>query len=603
MILFLALSRVLPDDSVSYRAPVRARHLPTSVNAPAAWSSDEYQRGPVAALGLAKRMHTDGIVGDRQSLDLYAVSAVDGRPSWIRLPGFAPEMWDIVSGFAVSPDGEWIGWVRPLRSSVAVGGRVSGWSVMNTTSGRIRRLQDPNSASVLTGFVELKFSGDSRHLLTSYDTANGNRGPKSRGAQFVAWDVKDGTRTIIEQPGPSGAPNLGSAPSGVAWSRGRETFRADPVTGSRTSVTLPHLIHEASWGPDDTSFAYIGDPAGSQPTQLYAGRTIAEARRRPVNLRSPVGAEQILGWVDSTHVVIGHHNATAQVVDVESGGVRAVDMDAPGELASVPYLASGLWANPLITPVPPGTAADPRRPWWWASGAVLIVFAGALLVRRRRQDGVEAVPAEDVAQAMSQRADATASIDPVVVQPQHYSAYDGQTTAMRPLRRLGTAATGLIIVLLDFRIQGVDLIPDPIGWVMAALALCSLRPLHGSFYVAGVAAWLAVIPALPEWVGVEGSLITVLTDLALVVVEVATCTALMTVSPARGTTAYTIRWLSVALSATSALALLATSVEPSALILAVVIGLADLIVTAWFLLVLYRVAGEDPAYGVEMLPV
>ena len=66
-------------------------HLPTAVNAPGTWSSEEGVRGPVAALGLATRTRTDGVFDDKQSLAVFAVSAVDGSASWIHLPGFSLE--------------------------------------------------------------------------------------------------------------------------------------------------------------------------------------------------------------------------------------------------------------------------------------------------------------------------------------------------------------------------------------------------------------------------------------------------------------------------------------------------------------------------------
>ena len=50
--------------------------------------------------------------GERQSLEVFAVSAVDGHAAWIDLPGIAVEDSDVVGRFALSPDGRWIGWSR-----------------------------------------------------------------------------------------------------------------------------------------------------------------------------------------------------------------------------------------------------------------------------------------------------------------------------------------------------------------------------------------------------------------------------------------------------------------------------------------------------------
>ena len=359
-------------------------HLPVVVNAPGTWSSEEGVRGPVAALGLATRTRTDGVFDDKQSLSVFAVSAVDGNASWIHLPGFSLERWGFVGGFDVSPDGQWIGWVRPQQGARPGRVRVAGWAVMNTTTGQVRRLEDPDFPWVRGTMADLEFSGDSRYLLTSYETPDHRSVSRSHGHQLVAWDVGDGAPTVIEEPGHYWLPNLGSAPTGVVWARGREVFRADPVTGDRTSFTVPQHVVTASWGPDNTSFAYIGRPSvGSRaPWRLYAGRTVAQARGREVDLPSDVQAGELLGWRDATHVVVGHYRRTVHVVDIVTGDVEAVDMAGYGDQVNAPYLAGALWQQPLGTPVEPEGTTDPRRPWRWGGAAVLVAAVGALLVRR-----------------------------------------------------------------------------------------------------------------------------------------------------------------------------------------------------------------------------
>lgn len=366
--------------------PLQELHLPAVVNAPGTWSREEGVRGPVAALGLATRTRTEGVFDDQQSLAIFAVSAVDGSASWIRLPGFSLDRWGFVGGFDVSPDGQWIGWVRPEREARAGQQRVAGWSVMNTTTGEVRRLEDPDFPWVRGTMADLEFSGDSRYLLTSYETPDQPNVGRSRAHQLVAWDVEDGSPEVIEEPGHYWLPNLGSSPTDVVWARGHQVFRADPVTGDRTSVTLPQHVVTASWGPDNTSFAYVGRPSvGSRaPGRLYAGHTIAEARGHEVDLPSDVHAAQVLGWRDATHVVVGHYRSTVHVVDVVSGDVEAVDMAGHGDQVNAPYLAGALWQQRLLTPVEPEGTTDPRRPWRWGGAGVLLAGVGALLVRRRR---------------------------------------------------------------------------------------------------------------------------------------------------------------------------------------------------------------------------
>jgi hypothetical protein len=256
---------------------------------------------------------------------------------------------------------------------------------MNTTTGQVRRLQDPDFAWVRGTAAELEFSGDSRYLLTSYETPDHPSVSRSHGHQLVAWDVEDGAPSVIEGPGHYWLPNLGSAPTDVVWTRGRQVFRADPVTGDRASVTVPQNVVTASWGPDDTSFAYIGRPSiGSRaPWRLYAGRSIAQARGRELELPSEVQAAELLGWGDATHVVIGHYRRTVQVVDVVTGDVEEVDMAGYGDQVNAPHLAGTLWQQPLVTPVEPEGTTDPRRPWRWGGAAALVAAGGALLMRRR----------------------------------------------------------------------------------------------------------------------------------------------------------------------------------------------------------------------------
>jgi hypothetical protein len=417
--------------------------------------------------------------------------------------------------------------------------------------------------------AELAFSGDSRHLLTSYEAPDRPKASRSRAHQFVAWDVLDGTPTVIEEPGQKWLPNLGSAPTGVTWARGRQVFRVNPGDDDRTTVTLPQDVITASWGPDDASFAYIvrPSPKSSAPWRLYAGRTVAESLTHPVDLPSGVNVGQLLGWRDATHVVVGHYRSTVQVVDVVTGEVEAIDLAGYGDQVNAPQLAGALWAQPLITPVAPHGTTDPRRPWRWVSCAVLALFGGALMVLWRRR---------------SQRSE-----------PPRVHAYAADVPPPRSLRPLATVATGLLLVLIDFRIEGLDLLPDPVGWGMAAWSLSSLRTVHRGFYVAGVAAWLAVVPSLPEWFGGEGPLITISIALAFLVVQLAACTAIMVERPRREPSASAIRSLALGLSGALVVAIAAAYVEPSVAVVALAVGLADIVVLAWFLALLYGVAKDD----------
>ena len=266
------------DDSAEPR-------LPTVVNAPGTWSDDEGVRGPVAAVGIATRNHPRGVFGEIEGLDLFTVSAIDGRATWWHPPGDAlPPDWPVPAAFAVSPDGRWLAWTTKGDGTRRGDSWIAGWSIMDTASGEVRELRDPRSPEMSSPFPELAFSADSRYLMTTYQPVRpGSRGTLRR--QLVAWEIATGEPTVLEEPGTREAWYVGSAPSGVVWSRGTEVFRADPATGERSSITLPEKVTVASWGPDG-SFAYAD--GGSS---VHVGSSVEEAIEREVALPrdSPVG--------------------------------------------------------------------------------------------------------------------------------------------------------------------------------------------------------------------------------------------------------------------------------------------------------------------------
>lgn len=374
-----------PDDSVEPR-------LPTVVNAPGAWSDEEGVRGPVAAVGIASRTRAQGIFEEIDGLDLFTVSALDGRATWWHPPGDAsPPDWPVPAAFAVSPDGRWLAWTNrvpadraaapPLGSPFELGrgdrweGWLESWSVMDTDSGDVRELVDPEFSRVRSMMSELAFSADSRYLLTSYEPPRREGAHRTRGHQFVAWDVEEGTHVVLEEPGERWMPTIGSAPSGVVWSRGKEVFRADPATGERTSITLPEEVTVASWGPDG-SFAYAN--GGSW---LHVGRSVEEAIDREVALPDDSPSPRRLSWQDSTHLVVDRWRTWVDRVDLESGTTERVELDGYGETFNPPDLATALWQQPLRDPLDPVGTTDPRVPWRW--GVLVVLLLGVAYVVRR----------------------------------------------------------------------------------------------------------------------------------------------------------------------------------------------------------------------------
>ena len=99
---------------------------------------------------------------------------------------------------------------------------------------------------------------------------------------------------------------------------------------------------------------------------------------------------------------------------------------------------------------------------------------------------------------------------------------------MGPLRNV---AWGLIVVVIDFKINELDLIADPIGWAIALFALLRLRELHPAF---GPSVWAAAIGlalSVPAWLAVLDSTVSAALGIAFALAEIAivfaVCTALM----------------------------------------------------------------------------
>ncbi|MFD1827078.1 hypothetical protein [Mumia zhuanghuii] len=355
------------------------------MNAPGTWSDDADLSGPVAAVGIATRTVPVGLRDARMAPSYFATSARDGSSSWLDLPGFSLERSGLSGGVAVSPDGRRLGWAR-----FATRRALAGWSVLDTTTGKLQNLEVEGFDRVRPTMSELAFSGDSRYLLTSFETPDQ---PKdgSRGHQFVAWRVSDGAATVLEDPGFSWLPSLGYAETGVVWSRNHTVFRVDPETGRHSTFTLPRNVMMASWAPDDAAFAYIGrdDPKKGDPPadiRLYVGANTSSAHR-VVDLpdTSPIG--EFLAWRDPTHVALGNYRGEVYVVDITDGSHETIDMVGGGDQINTPLLATGLWAKPMVTPAATTGATDPRQLWRWAGLVVFVALlgAGAGLLRRADQ--------------------------------------------------------------------------------------------------------------------------------------------------------------------------------------------------------------------------
>lgn len=164
-------------------------------------------------------------------------------------------------------------------------------------------------------------------------------------------------------------------------------------------------------------------------------------------------------------------------------------------------------------------------------------------------------------------------------------------TALAPLR---TMAWGLVLVVVDLRVQHVDLVPDPIGWVMALVAAQRLVALHDAFKAVLAACVVGLVCSLPDWVGVTGHLVTILVSVAETVIVFATCLAIMALLPARRTTANTIRWWDLGLLLAGWLVVAVAPRDQGIDLAVVVLAISQLVVLVCFVVLLFRASREHP---------
>lgn len=175
------------------------------------------------------------------------------------------------------------------------------------------------------------------------------------------------------------------------------------------------------------------------------------------------------------------------------------------------------------------------------------------------------------------------------------------------MRQLRLVLVGSLLVVLDLRVNGVDVLPDPLGWLLAAVALLRLRALHVAFRVACAVSAVGVLVALPGVLGPETGLLAGAVGLLQTVLVLTTCTAVHALLPDDGVgrVAGVLRWVDVVLAvATVPLALLladgsaggAIDVEV-ALPLVVLGGALTLGVVVTWLVVLALASGREPSPG------
>ncbi len=156
---------------------------------------------------------------------------------------------------------------------------------------------------------------------------------------------------------------------------------------------------------------------------------------------------------------------------------------------------------------------------------------------------------------------------------------------------------GLVMVIVDFRIDGLDIIPDLVGWALClpALADAASRTRSGWFSLATAGAALGLIGSILGFVDPEESLVVLLETLAMTAVVFGTCSGVIAShpDPRHHATANIIRWMDLALTVVLAVLILAArdgfGIGAEVLLLAI----PAFVLIIWFLVFVNRIRPEE----------
>lgn len=160
---------------------------------------------------------------------------------------------------------------------------------------------------------------------------------------------------------------------------------------------------------------------------------------------------------------------------------------------------------------------------------------------------------------------------------------------------LGRITVGLLVVLVDLRFNGLDLVPDVVGWALVLVGLRFLVGRHGWFQLASAAAAIELVVSVFELLQPATGPAVLVDAVAGPAVMFGVCSGVIVTvaNPGVRRTADVIRWLSVVLALLD-LAFQAAAVDgqqdvggPAALAVVLFVGVA-LGVMVWFLVFCWR---------------
>jgi hypothetical protein len=161
---------------------------------------------------------------------------------------------------------------------------------------------------------------------------------------------------------------------------------------------------------------------------------------------------------------------------------------------------------------------------------------------------------------------------------------------------LGRVVVGYLLVLIDLRLSGLDVIPDMAGWVFLLIGLGPLLSRHGWFQLAGAAAALELVMSLFELLQAPTGLAVLVDSLASAALVFGICSGVIAVvsRPQVRATADRIRWISLAIGLVAALFTVptgTTSVDGPVALLVVLFVVVALGVMIWFLVFCWKQRG------------
>ncbi len=171
---------------------------------------------------------------------------------------------------------------------------------------------------------------------------------------------------------------------------------------------------------------------------------------------------------------------------------------------------------------------------------------------------------------------------------------------MTPFARV---AAGLVVVLVDLRLPDIDVVADPVGWVLVLLGLTALAGRDPWFRAAVGAAVVGGLCSLPALFAEPTGWLTAVDAIGSTALVFATCTGVIRLvgSDPAAATANRIRWIDLALTAIGAVLTLVvtTTGTTAAAPLLIPLVIATLAVFLWFIVFLVRVRHHPGLLGVE----